>query len=153
VGNGRNFGWPCYEGALAQPHYAAYEGTSAVCQALYALGPAAVTQPIYAYGHSPQLGASGIGGLYATDSPYPPEYQAGYFFADYGQNFIAVLRTGPGDTVTVEPFAQLPTGAYQGPVQLLPGPDGNLYYVRIGWPNGELRRLRCAGDNRRRWRV
>jgi PKD repeat protein/glucose/arabinose dehydrogenase len=147
VGGGRNFGWPCYEGAGQQPLYAIRPATTAACQALYALGPAAVSPPVYQTSH---FNASGsiIGGVYAVDSPYPSAYAGAYFFADFSQNRLYVLHPGPGDDVSVELFAQLPSEAYAGPVQLLRGPDGNIYYLRLGWQGSTLHRLRyVAGDN------
>ncbi len=150
VGGGRNFGWPCYEGLVHQPEYASAAGTAATCAALYAQEPAAVTMPIYAVSRPWTEYAAFIGGVYTTGSPYPAGYHDVYFFADYTQNKLFVMHPGPGDGVTVELFGQPPAepGSLAGPVQMLLGPDHNLYYLMLGWQGTALWRLRyVSGDN------
>jgi glucose/arabinose dehydrogenase len=130
-GKGKNFGWPCYEGELARPEYAAL---SPACAALPA---AAVTFGAYTYTHA--FGQTAIGGPVYSASVYPPEYQGAYFFGDYSADW---MRYGQLDAFGVLQNVQLFGTAMGGPVDLQQGPDGSLYYVAFN--AGQLRRIRFA---------
>jgi glucose/arabinose dehydrogenase/PKD repeat protein len=131
-GKGKNFGWPCYEGELARPEYAAL---SPACAALPA---AAVTFGAYTYDHA-VLGSTAVGGPVYSASVYPTEYQGAYFFADYSADWI---RYGRLDASGVLQNVQLFGSEMGGPVDLELGPDGSLYYVAFN--TGQLRRIRFA---------
>jgi glucose/arabinose dehydrogenase len=134
-GRGKNFGWPCYEGELVRPEFAAL---SPVCAALPA---GAVTFGAYTYDHT--IGETVIGGPVYSASVYPAEYQGAYFFADYSGDW---MRYGRLDASGVLQNVQLFGTGMGGLVDLQQGPDGALYYVAFN--AGELRRIRFAqGSN------
>ncbi|HYD16585.1 MAG TPA: PQQ-dependent sugar dehydrogenase [Candidatus Nanoarchaeia archaeon] len=131
-GRGRNFGWPCFEGATANgPYQTAYSE----CRAL---SPGAVTNPIIVYDRG--TGATVIGGSHYTASVWPSRFHGNYFYADYVQKWIKrAIFDSTGKVTEVRTFA---TGQ-QGPVYLDFGPDGHLYYVAIY--TGQVRRIRFTG--------
>lgn len=132
---GANLGWPCYEGSGAQSGYQ----SRAVCQSLYGQGTAKA--PLLSWAHNGQSAAA-IGGPFTpADSPYPAAYHGGFFYADYGQNWIRFAPVNANDALT-GPTLTLASGA-NGPVALAFGPDGNLYYLAIA--AGELRRVSYGG--------
>jgi len=153
TGRGRNFGWPCYEGGNAgsaqQGSYANNAATSATCAALYAQGLGAVQAPLYAYDHSQGASSIQAGGFY-RGTVYPAQYQNALFFADYNADWIRYLTFDINGNATANNFGTdvAPVG---GIVQLLIGPDTNLYYVAYNGPSpntSEVRRIRyTAGGN------
>jgi PKD repeat protein len=161
-GKGANFGWPCYEGgaptppesgltvSLQQPSYASAASTSAACGALYALGLSAVKPPVFAWIHGDTDGYGGFGGAAAeagaryTGTTYPALFQNALFFSDYSRRWIRFLTFDVNGVATVGNFAK---STIDGPVQVIQGPDTNLYVMMIGGL-GELRRIRyTAGGN------
>jgi glucose/arabinose dehydrogenase len=134
-GRGANFGWPCFEGAAAQPDY---QAAFPLCAAL---DPATLTAPAYVYPHSEDgPGGSVVVGAFATGAAYPAVYRGNLLFADYADDWIRRARLdGEGNLVEVLPFA---TGA-RGPVAIESGPDGRLYLVSFG--AGEVQRILFAG--------
>ena len=133
---GSNLGWPCYEGQAQQSGYAGYQ----TCQALYAKrGAARARRPIFEYG-------SGCvtGGAFATSPTYPDPYQGAYFFADYVQGWLRMLRVDGENRLVPESVADFAQGL-DGPVDVQTGPDGLLYYLAIN--TGELRRIEYHADN------
>jgi glucose/arabinose dehydrogenase len=155
TGKGANFGWPCYEGGLTsgdeganttsrkQGSYQSNGTTGAACSQLSA---AAVTAPRYAYNHTPggvTTGASANAGAFYTGSTYPAQYWNAQFIADYNRRWIKVLRTDPQGNVTATTFG---TEASGGPVQIVSGPDTNLYWMRYSGSGGEVRRIRYVGS-------
>jgi PKD repeat protein len=161
-GKGANFGWPCYEGgtqsgaesgltaSLQQPGYATAGSTVAACGALYAQGLGAVKPPVFAWVHGAPDGYGGNGGAAAeagaryTGTTYPALLQNALFFSDYSRRWIRFLTFDAQGVATVGNFAKW---SGDGPVQILQGPDTNLYFSVIGGP-GEVRRIRyTAGGN------
>jgi glucose/arabinose dehydrogenase len=154
VGKGANFGWPCYEGgvpgapegsattSVQQGSYRTNTGTSAACAALYNQGVAAVRAPAYAYNHAAG-GASANAGAVYIGTTYPAEYRGALFVADYNRRWIRYLTFDAQGRATAYPFAQESTS--NGPVQLVTGPDTNLYWMRYGSSGGEVRRIRYVG--------
>jgi beta-mannanase/glucose/arabinose dehydrogenase len=148
TGKGKNFGWPCYEGdntsSARQPNYESNFSTQAACAALYAQGPGAVQAPLYAYptkGEGHEGGAIIVGDFY-QGTTYPPEYQGALFIADYDRNWIRYLTFDTNGHATVHNFAE-DISDEGGPVQLVVGPDKNLYYVLFKpGNNSEIRRIR-----------
>jgi glucose/arabinose dehydrogenase len=141
VGRGRNFGWPCYEGAdlgtLEQPSFR----TMPTCAALYADAEAHITPPVYTYNRA-GVGAAIIVGDIATGDAIPPAFRDRVFVADYYQLWIRTLSLddvrNPDATaadVVAEPFATV-----NFPVHVAVGPDGHIYYVNV-W-EGKLERIR-----------
>jgi glucose/arabinose dehydrogenase/PKD repeat protein len=132
---GANYGWPACEGSC---------------------GTAGMTNPWFTYPHAGR-DASITGGFVYRGSQFPAEYRGSYFYGDYVQNWIRGLRLN-GDGSIQQPFNFEPAdGASDGPygeiVDLLPGPDGSLYYVDLGtsWEGstqpGTVRRIRYLQAN------
>jgi glucose/arabinose dehydrogenase len=148
TGKGANFGWPCYEGgmsggqpvSLQQSGYRSNASTSASCAALYNQGLGAVQAPVWAYDHSAG-GASANAGAFYTGTTYPAQYRDALFIADYNRRWIQSLRTDATGAATVTPFG---TGS-SGPVQVVAGPDTNLYWVMYAGSGGQVRRIRYVG--------
>ena len=112
---GANYGWPRYEGNK---------------------GGAGFTRPIFAYKHDslPRTshstsGCAITGGTFypptGVSTPFPPEYQGDYFFADLCNGWIRKLDV---DGESVSGFAS----DVRSPVDLKIGPDGGLYYLEVG---------------------
>lgn len=157
TGRGANFGWPCYEGnnttSLVQGSYANHATTIAACTALYNQGLGAVKAPTYAYSHSSNGGDSSVqAGSFYTGSTYPAAYQGALFYSDYNGDWIRYLVFNSNGTVTSTNFGtDVSPVAGGGIVQLISGPDTNLYYVAYNGPTpntSEVRRIRyVAGGN------
>lgn len=154
VGEGKNFGWPCYEGnntGSLQSGYAYYTPTQAACAALYAQGTQAVQAPLYSYGHLGEGAAVVVGAFYTgAATTYPPTYWDSLFIADYDQDWIRYLAFDQAGHATIHDFAQdvsAETSATAGPVQLAIGPDMNLYYVVFDpFGDSEIRRIRYVSN-------
>jgi len=147
-----NFGWPCYEGPARQGGYDS--ANLNLCESLYAMGPAAHDAPYYAYNHAAKVvptdpcptGGSSIAGLtFENGSNYPGAYHGALFFADYSRNCIWAMQAGPNGQPDPSRLVPFVTGA-PGPVQLLTGPGGDVFYVAMN--SGELRRVRYPTGNR-----
>ena len=132
TGRGANFGWPCYEGQLAQTDY---QAQFPLCQQLPL---SVVTPPLYTYSHAE--GNTVIGGSFYNATQYPQQYRGNFFFADYSNGFIRRMTFDANGNLTgVLPFA---TGV-DSPVSLELGPDGMLYYISI--VSGQVRRVKFSG--------
>lgn len=140
-----NFGWPCYEGV---PRQSGYENANlTVCSSLYVAG--GQTDPYHPYRHGASVVAgdgcptntgSSITGLAFEDgtSNYPAEYRGALFFADHSRGCIWAMQRGASgqpDPTRIVPIAN----GVAGPVQLLAGPGGDLFYLTLG--GGQLRRI------------
>jgi PKD repeat protein len=165
TGKGRNFGWPCYEGGLPdgsslheggattsveQIGYKWIEDTFDACAALYAQGLSVVRAPIWTYDHDGPDGAGGTDGASANagtfyaGTAYPPQYQDALFILDYNRRWIRYLTFDALGNASIHNFAK---DTVDGPVQLLEGPDTNLYAMMLA-PNGQsqVRRIRYVGS-------
>ncbi|MEO1524755.1 MAG: DUF4347 domain-containing protein [Planctomycetota bacterium] len=126
AGPGANFGWPFYEGG---------SGTSLETNGYRDLPEAddfyastSVDASLFALSHSADgINAIVLGDIY-TGSTYPAEYQGDLFFNDLGQGIVRNISfDADGNVADVQTFT---TGA-RVVVQILQGPDGNLYYVDL----------------------
>lgn len=153
-GRAKNFGWPCYEGknngiSSEQGTYKGNSLTSATCSALYAQGISAVQAPSYSYLHTGSSSSVQAGSFY-LGSTYPSTYLNALFIADYNGDWIQYLTFDGNGLGTKYDFGTnvSPNG---GIVQLISGPDTNLYYVAYNGPTvntSEVRRIRyTAGGN------
>jgi glucose/arabinose dehydrogenase len=135
---GKNYGWPCFEGA---GHTAGYDQLPG-CQALYAQGAGAVTAPTISWDHDGAGAAAVAGPITPHTSAFPESYHDGMFYADYANGWIRFAPAGADGTIggSTQPFAT-GTGA---PVSLAFGPDGFLYYVDIG--SNSIRRIRPSAS-------
>ena len=124
---GANFGWPYYEGGNGTSLQTREYEDLPEAQAFYASGES-VTPSIFAADHiTDGINAIILGDFY-TGNAFPQEYQGDLFFNDLGQGIVRNLNFDESGNITsVETFA---TGA-NFVVQIMEGPDGNLYYVDL----------------------
>lgn len=156
----RDFGWPCYEGPQVQP---AWNGLDKpLCEDLYRSGDAVA--PAFSYvsrggAVSPEdscpTGTGSVSGVaFADAGAYPTAFAGSLVFSDYSRQCLWYLgRTASGapDPSSVHLLEQ---GA-ASPVDLLTGPDGDLYYVSLGVDDrgypvpgaGSVRRLHHYAGN------
>jgi glucose/arabinose dehydrogenase len=126
VTSGGNYAWPHCEGTLPTG-----------CEA-----PGDI-DPIFTYDHS--VGATIIGGAFA-----PAGFGSlggHYFFADFTARVIFHGVPNPARNGLVGTPAQFVTaagGGFGGPVDVIFGPDGALYYVQFN--PGEVRRVAPTGS-------
>ncbi|WP_344142048.1 PQQ-dependent sugar dehydrogenase, partial [Polymorphospora rubra] len=149
----RNYGWPCYEGNSVQSGYRAAQLD--LCRSLYAAPAGTATGPHYTYHHNDvvapgdgcRTGGSAPTGItfYPTEGGnYPAPYAGALFFADYSRGCIWAMRAGPDgvpDPSDIMPF----TSTASGPVDLVIGPDNNLYYADL--TGGTVRRFHYSSGN------
>ena len=138
IGRGKNFGWPCYEGAFPQP---SFQSAYTQCQNLAA---SSVAMPNYYYHHVTNVGGCIIMGPYLQNSPYPAQYDNQLYFADFSNQWLKRASVDSSGNITnVTSFAT----ALNQPVFLAKGPDGNLYWLAIG--SGTIYRIRYTGSGNR----
>src|SRR4051794_3274169 len=119
---------------LSNKHYSLYatEATAA--------GSPIVTAPTYLYSHGSSIvpgdgctianGSSITGVAFYTGNSYPSSYKNGLFFADYTRGCIWFMKAGANglpDPNQISLFA----GGAGAPVQLEPGPNGDLFAVDL----------------------
>ena len=166
-GKGVNHGWPCYEGgnttqstvgtgstiSLANSSFQNFSRTADFCKGLYDKGLGAVVAPLFSYRHpvdstGKDLGASVTGVAFYSGVTYPTKYRGALFVADYAQHTIRYLTFDANGIPSVNPFATeiSPSG---GAVQLLIGPDTNLYgvFLDLVTRKSQVRRYRYTGSN------
>ena len=168
VGKGGNFGWPCYEGGFSdrmqqegqatiserQVGFKRAPATIDFCNGIYAKGPRVVTAPLFNYRHpydstGKDLGSSITGVAFYSGTSYPAKYRGALFFADYARLFIKYLTFDANGTPTVHEFAK-EVGSNLGAVQLISGPDSNIYavFLDLKTRTGAVRRFRpIVGSN------
>ncbi|NML21758.1 DNRLRE domain-containing protein [Pseudoflavitalea sp. G-6-1-2] len=124
---GKNFGWPTKEGMCTS-------------------GCTGFTNPIYVYSTNrtdPPPNGQGCainGGTFFNGaiSNYPSTYNGKYFFLDYCGAWIDYITPSTGATRT-----GFGTSLSQDNVCIKQGPDGNLYYLRLG--NNTVYKIVYAG--------
>lgn len=121
---GANFGWPCMEGAQQQD---AYQCTVSSPH----------TPPIFTLEHNDGEGPAAIVGGAFTGAAYPVEYRDDYIFADFHRNTIYHMEVTADNQV--QSVTKWFDGSAAGPVSVITGPDGSIYYLSIF--TGELRRI------------
>ena len=144
-----NRGWPCYEGTTGESlKNAAWDAVNKpLCEGLYADnedGTAAVQAPFFSYrtrtgagpitpGENCPVSSSSMSGVafapLGTD--WPAAYQDALFFSDFLRGCIWRMEkdaNGQPNPGSVRVFAQ----AAGSPVDVLPGPGGDLFYVDYG---------------------
>ena len=124
---GANFGWPYFEGGNGTPVRTPSYQNLPEAQAFYNSGQQ-TTPAVYGLSHQ----ADGINAIVMGDvyrgTTYPAEYQGNLFVNDLGQGIVrAVSFDAAGNVDQVRTFT---TGA-QIVVQMVQGPDGNMYYVDL----------------------
>jgi glucose/arabinose dehydrogenase len=117
---GANYGWPFVEGPASL------------------VGGLDFTAPLFTYPHNPPsppgtgpggfiTGAAVVGGVfYPADGPFPSGYRDQYYFADFGNRFVARLDAANDNAVYTFALLSAP------PVDLLVGVEGALYVLTRG---------------------
>ena len=142
----KNFGWPCYEGSGKN---GTWDGLNInICETLYTAGASAHTAPYFSYAHGQTVysgdtcatGGSAITGVTfypSTGGNYPNAYKNAMFFADLPRDCIFVVNqnatTGLPDMATRKNFVI----AAANPVDLVIGPNNDLFYVDYGGGGGQ----------------
>ena len=131
----QNFGWPCYEGTGIQTGYQSAGLT--LCSSLYST-PGSVAAPYYTYSHSaavvagencPTGNGSVVSGLsFYAGGTYPTAYDGALVFGDHSRNCIWAMLPGTDGLPSPANLQVLVSGAAH-PVDIEPGPGGDLYYV------------------------
>ncbi len=104
--------------------------------------------PIFSYDHADldgtgtNGGASANGGTFYRGTVYPPLYQNAEFILDYNRQWIRYLTFDAQGHATVNNFGKENSG---GMVQVLTGPDSNLYVVVLNGSGSQVRRIRYVG--------
>jgi glucose/arabinose dehydrogenase len=146
-----NFGWPCYEGNGRQPGYDS--ANLDICEGFYG-EPGTEIKPYFTYSHGakvvpgegcPTGGGSSLAGLqFYPGGPYPDAYDGALFFADFSRNCVWVMKRTTGSLPSRTAISTFVDGA-SGPVDLVVGPSGELFYVDI--LDGQLRRIEYEPGN------
>jgi PKD repeat protein len=164
VGKGANFGWPCYEGgttggpgseggnttSLRSSSYENSACSTLVCPPLYSQGVQAVVPPRFAYSHltatNQDVGGAVTGVAFYSGSAYPGILHNSLFYGDYARRDIRYLRFNEQGVPSSAPFASESATSEQGVVQLLSGPDQNIYglFLHLRTGQSQLRRFKRA---------
>ena len=165
TGIGRNFGWPCYEGGFTDRAQQEGEATASMeqvgyrsnirtvdfCNEMYSKGQEYVKKPLFTYRHpydedGKDLGASITGLAFYNGTSYKSKYYGALFIADYAQRWIRYLTFNPDGSPVAHDFAT-EEGTGLGAVELLQGPDQNIYgvYIDLQTRKSEVRRFRAVG--------
>jgi glucose/arabinose dehydrogenase len=157
--NAANRGWPCYEGtpsgSARQPDW---DGLNLpVCENLYA-SPGNLRAPYFGYqtrgplltpGEHCESSTSSVSGIAfaPASSNWPAAYKGSLFFSDYARACVWRLGKLPGgdpDPQSITPFVQ---GA-STPVELVAGPQGDLFYVDYGLDSEGVPQAGAGGIHR-----
>ena len=109
---GANFGWPNYEGIVTPQ-------------------PTGITNPIYAYATAGNGSITGC--AFYTGTQFPAEYVGNFFFLDHSRGQISRMVLGASNEVVsvTRPWGTTNgTGWGFGPVDLMLGNEGALYYTQ-----------------------
>jgi glucose/arabinose dehydrogenase len=148
---GANFGWPFYEGGdngelVRTPSYENLPEAQAFYDAVEA-GVIVLTPPYRAFSRvdsEPGFQFNAIVGSSSvyTGDKYPDEFLNDYFFTDIPQGEIFSVDTNDRTEIkyvtNLDPF---------GPTNFVQGPDGFIYLVDIGSPEGRIARLEITDPN------
>jgi PKD repeat protein len=147
-----NFGWPCYEGAVAQSGYDA--ANLSICENLYADGTA--IGPYYRYQHGvsvvsgdgcPLNAGSVISAIsFYSGNSYPGAYKGALFFGDHSRNCIWAMLPGTDGLPNPNNIQAFVVNPASHPVDLEADPvSGDLVYANFD--GGEIRRIQFNGAN------
>lgn len=119
---GANFGWPTYEGSVTPQ-------------------PQGITNPIHDYDNGGNASITGC--VFYTGANFPAEYQGNFFFLDHSRGQIGRMVLGQANELISVNETWATTqgeGWGTGPVDLMLGLDGALYYTQFS--GSQIRRLR-----------
>lgn len=146
-GEGRNFGWPCYEGPGRFARFETDPVFGPQCMQLYAQGAAGAALPALARSHADGDAAIIAGDVYSGTS-YPAEYDRALFFGDYGTQIVRYAAFDAAGAMTVREFASGDPVALGGIVDVKAGPDTNIHLVVLDADSptaGRIVRMRYIG--------
>jgi Ca2+-binding RTX toxin-like protein len=144
AGPGANFGWPFYEGVDGgtinqAPGYNGHPDAAAF-YAEVAAGTRVITAPFRAFSHDPgaagfQLNSITSGGIISQAGVYPAALLNDFVFSDFvGGDVYTVDTLDSGSASFLFDW-----GGGSGPVHMVQGPDGYLYYADLF--TGQIGRL------------
>ena len=147
IGQGRDFGWPCYEGEYKNEPYKVLD--TALCNQIYAT-PHSAAHPWFAYRHhgtvvagdgcSGTTGAiSGIGFEHGRE--FPKRYDGALFFADYTRSCIWRFTADEHGNPRPSSLKGFESGV-SGPTQIVFN-RGNMYYPDVF--SGHIHRISYRG--------
>ncbi len=122
---GANFGWPTCEGPVDPP-------------------PPGITNPLYAYPHD-STHACITAGVFQAGTEFPAAFRGNYFFLDHARGWVCRVVLDAGNAVvSVDlPWATTEASGWgYGPVDMILGNDGTLYYTQ--YTGGKVRRILYA---------
>jgi glucose/arabinose dehydrogenase len=151
-GPGRNFAWPCYEGAAPRNDYQAASPPIAGCGTFGTpANPSLPTLPVARWDHGDPaasvppgaIGRTSIGGAFYTGNQYPAAYRGRYFHGEFTFGWIKVATMdSTNHVVSLATFADFAGG----PVDIEADPvSGDIFYVSIY--GNEVRRIRYTGGS------
>ena len=156
----RNFGWPCYEGALDEtgtpfPNkiLVSDQLNLNICENLFAQ-PGATSAPYWAYEHSSEVssgdGCGSGGSVISAVAFYPPSggtfpaaYDGALLFGDLARRCVWAMLAGT-DGLPDPTRIQRLVGTAGFPADLRVGPGGDVFYVNVY--EGEVRRIHFTGN-------
>ncbi len=143
----RNLGWPCFEGPQRQPDFD--QLGNSLCEGLYESEPDELLFPYVSFGRPPPVEGSCESRSAATSAlafydgtSFPDSYAGALFFGDSAKRCIWVMSAGADGLPDPASVTEFLVGA--GPVDLLVGPEGALYYADVA--AGEVRRITFSGS-------
>lgn len=122
---GKNYGWPIMEGL---------ECTAAGCDT------SGLELPLHAYHHDE--GVAVMGGYVYRGAAFP-ELEGSYIFGDASNRHLWALQSGPSGGVQRIQMDGLPTT----PTSFAQGPDGELFMIRVHWPDAIWKIERDSSTN------
>lgn len=138
-----NFGWPCYEGERPLRSYD--EANVPMCERLYKAGSASSPEVALARdepvveGDGCGEGTQALSGLaFYRGNSYPERYRGALFVADFVRRCIWAIPAG-ADGRPEPDRIELFRSDVPGPVRLLTGPGGDLFY--LDFAGGSLHRI------------
>ncbi|MGF1633016.1 MAG: PQQ-dependent sugar dehydrogenase [Phycisphaerae bacterium] len=132
---GANFGWPFYEGGSGNNLRTNGYRNLPEANAWYATTGQTATPSLWAQSHGTG-GVAVVAGDFYTGSLYPSSFANAFFFTDYGNADLRVMRFNPDGTVAGVETLLNDLGT---PVEMTMGTDGRMWFVDLA--AGRLSRI------------
>lgn len=148
---GENFGWPCYEGVDPAPNYPSLNPAHSGCETIkMPENPGPLVHPnVLIHNNNPKesfpdpiTGRTVIGGDFYTGDSYPLAYRDAYFFADWVENWIHILRVDGLDAYvnsfpfaeSIEELVEIVADPVSGDLHIVSRNPGTIYRLRYDGP-------------------
>jgi len=150
-GGGENYGWPCYEGPRTTQFFNDNPDHSGCSTIGTPENPAQQSQALIHWHHvdltksNPTgfIGSTAIAGDFYTKTSYPAAYRGGFFFGDFTEGWIKILKVNANDQL--DEVLDFVTGI-DGLVDIRPNPvTGDVHYIDIF--NGKVMRIRYGSGS------